>query len=608
MCRALPVLRTFTRATTADLSQLGLGPGGLRHTSVGSELDTLPDLEDEAELSGSFSTPTTPAPPATTQHTPPLPLERATSTPAESTAATAQPAPVTPTVAALAPEPLALVAPLALTPTLTTIPQATSAILTSTPTDTAKDAERLESSPAGVVLTKSAAAREAPNTSDIPAQPATTAGETKPDAAAKQLAEAEAKAEAILSALRSGLLARGGPALLAPLMVAAASGASSASGATTNGCHLFDLPGAGGDSGCVPGDGPGGGSSTLQREQSTLSSNSESSESTLEGDEDPQGDDDTQDQDEDSDGEHQEHQQEQQEQQQEQQPEPDEPRFTVAQLITAYNLHDEVVTKSSLDFTMAATDREAKLPPVLNNSKSKFPTGPNALRLFIPDIDITNAKPRKSKSRKSSLDTFALHASKIVEEDAEQTGTEISDRLSADTINNNIHHTSHSDSKLIIRVDDMSSPRFSRSESLSSETSGGTCGTGTSTRTVSSEELQATVPPPQGPPQAPPPPFAIEPKKSPKPGRPSLGPSPSPSVQRHRRSASTPNSEAHSPRESRVAGLSPSPSTSRSASAHTANGINRSGSGAGSSRKSGSGAPSVNASERLRRKSTPVFK
>lgn len=59
-------------------------------------------------------------------------------------------------------------------------------------------------------------------------------------------------------------------------------------------------------------------------------------------------------------------------------------RFTVAQLVKAFDTHQEVVTKRSLEVTMspAAT---ASVDPL---TKTEFPTGPNALRLFIPNIDI----------------------------------------------------------------------------------------------------------------------------------------------------------------------------------------------------------------------------
>ncbi|KAJ4431230.1 hypothetical protein ANN_19827, partial [Periplaneta americana] len=80
-----------------------------------------------------------------------------------------------------------------------------------------------------------------------------------------------------------------------------------------------------------------------------------------------------------------------------------EPRYTVAQLISAFNRHQEVVTKTSLEVTMTTNDKETKMSPVFNPEGSMFPTGPNALRLFIPDIDITNEPPKRKQKRKYNL-------------------------------------------------------------------------------------------------------------------------------------------------------------------------------------------------------------
>lgn len=81
-----------------------------------------------------------------------------------------------------------------------------------------------------------------------------------------------------------------------------------------------------------------------------------------------------------------------------------EPRYTVAQLISAFNRHQEVVTKTSLEVTMTTTEKESKIPTIIFNAgNSKFPTGPNALRLFIPDIDITNEPPKRKQKRKYNL-------------------------------------------------------------------------------------------------------------------------------------------------------------------------------------------------------------
>jgi hypothetical protein len=81
-----------------------------------------------------------------------------------------------------------------------------------------------------------------------------------------------------------------------------------------------------------------------------------------------------------------------------------EPRYTVAQLISAFNRHQEIVTKTSLEVTMTTSDKETKIPPIIfNTGNSKFPIGPNALRLFIPDIDITNEPPKRKQKRKYTL-------------------------------------------------------------------------------------------------------------------------------------------------------------------------------------------------------------
>ncbi|CAG5073863.1 Similar to Stk17b: Serine/threonine-protein kinase 17B (Rattus norvegicus) [Cotesia congregata] len=73
----------------------------------------------------------------------------------------------------------------------------------------------------------------------------------------------------------------------------------------------------------------------------------------------------------------------------------DEPKYTVAQLVSAFNKHQEVASKSSLEAIM--TEKRV--------NEVNFPTGPKALRLFIPDINIqergivrrkTSYKPRKN--------------------------------------------------------------------------------------------------------------------------------------------------------------------------------------------------------------------
>lgn len=73
----------------------------------------------------------------------------------------------------------------------------------------------------------------------------------------------------------------------------------------------------------------------------------------------------------------------------------DEPKYTVAQLVSAFNKHQEVASKTSLEAIM--TEKRV--------NEVTFPTGPRALRLFIPDINITERgivrrktsyKPRKN--------------------------------------------------------------------------------------------------------------------------------------------------------------------------------------------------------------------
>lgn len=73
----------------------------------------------------------------------------------------------------------------------------------------------------------------------------------------------------------------------------------------------------------------------------------------------------------------------------------EEPKYSVAQLVSAFNKHQEVASKTSLEAIM--TEKRV--------NEVTFPTGPKALRLFIPDINITERgivrrktsyKPRKN--------------------------------------------------------------------------------------------------------------------------------------------------------------------------------------------------------------------
>lgn len=66
----------------------------------------------------------------------------------------------------------------------------------------------------------------------------------------------------------------------------------------------------------------------------------------------------------------------------------EEPKYTVAQLVSAFNKHQEVASKTSLKAIMC----ERRI------NEMTFPTGTKALRLFIPDIDITESKIVRRKT------------------------------------------------------------------------------------------------------------------------------------------------------------------------------------------------------------------
>ncbi|KAL6261786.1 hypothetical protein P5V15_006874 [Pogonomyrmex californicus] len=66
----------------------------------------------------------------------------------------------------------------------------------------------------------------------------------------------------------------------------------------------------------------------------------------------------------------------------------EEPKYTVAQLVSAFNKHQEVASKTSLRAIMS----EGRI------NEMTFPTGTKALRLFIPDINITESKIVRRKT------------------------------------------------------------------------------------------------------------------------------------------------------------------------------------------------------------------
>ncbi|KAF3426860.1 hypothetical protein E2986_12660 [Frieseomelitta varia] len=68
--------------------------------------------------------------------------------------------------------------------------------------------------------------------------------------------------------------------------------------------------------------------------------------------------------------------------------ETEEPKYTVAQLVSAFNKHQEVASRTSLEAIMS----EKQVNEVT------FPTGTKALRLFIPDINISESKIVRRKT------------------------------------------------------------------------------------------------------------------------------------------------------------------------------------------------------------------
>jgi len=83
----------------------------------------------------------------------------------------------------------------------------------------------------------------------------------------------------------------------------------------------------------------------------------------------------------------------------------EEPRFSVAQLVKAFDTHQEVVTKRSLEVTMnpVAKLRIAPATTAVDQlTAAEFPTGPNALRLFIPNIDICGGESAAAKRTRAA--------------------------------------------------------------------------------------------------------------------------------------------------------------------------------------------------------------
>ncbi|XP_059488226.1 NUAK family SNF1-like kinase 1 [Neocloeon triangulifer] len=149
--------------------------------------------------------------------------------------------------------------------------------------------------------------------------------------------------------------------------------------------------------------------------------------------------------------------------------EEEEPRYSVAQLVTAFNKNDQVAANSAKTY-------DKSLPSKLK-FVSSFPTGANALRLFIPDIVIEESKRKRSPMPRvlgSSLDPL----SEIKEQSATSPENSVSpvpsvedSKVLLDDRNNNSHSQ-----YLKVGSEDLSAKvpgrLFNRSGSLSSEASG----------------------------------------------------------------------------------------------------------------------------------------
>lgn len=138
--------------------------------------------------------------------------------------------------------------------------------------------------------------------------------------------------------------------------------------------------------------------------------------------------------------------------------EEDEPRYTVAQLVSAYNLHQEIVTKCSLEVTMNSDNVETKIPPLIEKvPNKKFPTGPNALRLFIPNIDIASRCAKRSAKKKSTMRSAAKKIDELNEEIKEKSIDDLtSTAIEIPTEENNVLSHRLSDLDILNQSGDLS--------------------------------------------------------------------------------------------------------------------------------------------------------
>ncbi|XP_047343325.1 serine/threonine-protein kinase PKH2-like isoform X3 [Vespa velutina] len=126
--------------------------------------------------------------------------------------------------------------------------------------------------------------------------------------------------------------------------------------------------------------------------------------------------------------------------------ETEEPKYTVAQLVSAFNKHQEIASKSSLEAIMS----EKRINEVT------FPTGTKALRLFIPDIDITEStivrrktsyKPRKNweelrKRNEKNEGVLKNFENEFDNDDDEDSQQETLNKVKSEQISNDKTHKS----------------------------------------------------------------------------------------------------------------------------------------------------------------------
>lgn len=146
----------------------------------------------------------------------------------------------------------------------------------------------------------------------------------------------------------------------------------------------------------------------------------------------------------------------------------DEPRYSVAQLVSAYNKNDQIAATSAITY-------DRTIPSKLK-FVSRFPTGANALRLFIPDIMISD---RKQLSASPRVGTLSDPLSEVKEcttspESSLSPVPSVEEQPGPDEANNNNTQCHNNSECHFLKVpEEKKEPvAFARSGSLSSEASG----------------------------------------------------------------------------------------------------------------------------------------